>query len=337
MPIRIAFMGFRHSHIFDLYTRALESPEYEVVAACEEDAATRQQLSQSGKAQVTHSDYEKMLKEIDCDVIAVGDYYSKRGDIIIKALELGKHVISDKPICTSLEDLDRINLLSLENQLKVGCMLDMRDNGRFICVRKLVQDGEIGEVHAVIVYGQHPLLLGTRPSWYFEEGKHGGTINDIGIHAFDIIPWITGLQWYQVTAARSWNAFATDYPHFLDAGQFMLRLSNEAGVIGDVSYFMPNSMGYALDLYWRMTFFGRQGIIETSSTAKAVMLAKDGEDAPAFIEPCPDDKGGYFRSFTEEMTAGTTSGVSTADVLRAAYVALTTQRVADEELYAIQV
>ena len=34
---------------------------------------------------------------------------------------------------------------------------------------------------------QHPLLYGTRAKWYFEEGKHGGSINDIGVHAVTLV------------------------------------------------------------------------------------------------------------------------------------------------------
>lgn len=329
MPIKIAFMGFRHAHIFDLYKRAREWPEYEVVAACEEDPATREALLADGNADITHGDFQQMLQEVPCDVVAVGDYYAQRGSIILEALNRGKHVIADKPICTSLSELHRIASVSARRNLSVGCMLDMRDKGLFIKVRELIREGAIGEVNAITIGGQHPLMLGTRPGWYFEPGKHGGTINDIGIHAFDLIPWITGRQFAEVTAARSWNAVPNDIPHFNDAGQFMLRMDNGCGVMGEVSYFMPDSMGYTLDLYWRMTVFGAGGILETSINSQAVMLAKNGNSAPEMIPPAEGNPGGYLRSFTEEITTGRTDGVSTADVLRAAEVALTAQSAGD--------
>lgn len=328
MPIRIAFMGFRHGHIFDCYNRALASDDFEVVAACEEDEETRAQLAENGKAEITHDDYSAMLNEVDCDVIAVGDYYGKRGSLIIKALELGKHAISDKPICTSLQELDRIEALSSAKGLAVGCMLDLRDNGLFIRVRELVGDGAIGEVRSIAFGGQHPLMYGTRPNWYFEEGKHGGTINDIGIHGFDLIPWITGLEISEITAARSWNTFA-EVPCFMDAGQFMLKLSNGAGVLGDVSYFMPDSMGYTLEQYWRFTIFGSEGMIETSYNSKGVTLAVNGDKKPKVFSAGKPNPGGYLESFAEEITAGSTNGLSTGEVLRAARIALETQQAGD--------
>ena len=127
MTIRLAFVGFRHSHIFDLYRRAQHMPEVEVVAACEQDPATREQLSAKGHVAITHGDYEEMLAGVDCDAIAVGDVYAQRGQRAIQALEHGKHVISDKPLCTRLEELDEIARLAEENALCVDCMLDMLD------------------------------------------------------------------------------------------------------------------------------------------------------------------------------------------------------------------
>ena len=46
------------------------------------------------------------------DVLAVGDYYARRGSLAIRALELGRHVLLDKPICIDLAELDRIAALS---------------------------------------------------------------------------------------------------------------------------------------------------------------------------------------------------------------------------------
>ena len=116
-----------------------------------------------------------------------------------------------------------------------------------------------------------------------------------------------------------------DLPHFHDAGQFMLRMDNGCGVMGEVSYFMPDSMGYTLDLYWRITLFGTQGILETTINSEAIMLAKNGAGEPEMVPPAEGDPGGYLRSFGEEIAAGRTEGVSTADVLRAAQVALIVQ------------
>jgi predicted dehydrogenase len=328
MHIRLAFVGFRHGHIFDLYRRASETEAIEVVAACEEDDAAREAVS--SKVAITHRDVDAMLATVACDAVAVGDYYTKRGGLIIKALEHNKHVISDKPMCTDLDALERITALIAEKGLKVGCMLDMRGTAPFIGLRSLVRRGEIGEIHAIAFGGQHPLLLGTRPAWYFEPGKHGGTINDIAIHAVDVIPWITGLQFTRINAARCWNALATDFPHFEDAAQMMLTLENGCGVLGDVSYFAPGQIGYMLPFYWRMTLWGSRGVLETSMRADKITMVRTAAEVPQAL-PLPEgNPGGYLEAFVRDIAGTSEPGMlDTAQVLRAARVALLIQRAAD--------
>jgi len=335
--MKLAFCGFRHPHIFTLFQDAQQHRAIEIVGACEDDEATRAALNDQGQVRLTHQTLHALLDEVDCDAVAIGDYYGRRGELILQALEAGKHVIVDKPVCTSLAELAQIERQLSTHQLKLGCMLDLRDQPEFYGLRSMIRSGLIGEIHAINFGGQHPLLLGRRAGWYFEPGKHGGTINDIAIHAIDLIPWITGLDIDAIQAARTWNALAPDYPHFHDAAQMMLRLQNGGGVLGDVSYFMPNSMGYTLHLYWRMTFWGRKGVIETSMTADHMMIALDGEDAPRH-EPFPaGNPGGYLQAFLDDINGAVAEGdageepLNTQTVLKSARIALEIQTAADEQ------
>jgi len=330
--MKLAFCGLRHPHIYALYNDALAHPAVEIVAACEEDAATRTALADHPQIQITHHDFATMLTEVACDAVAIGDYYTKRGELILQALAAGKHVLADKPICTTLAELDAIEAALAGQDLRLGCMLDLRDIPQVIGARDLIRSGLIGEIHAVGFGGQHPLLLGSRVAWYFEPGKHGGTLNDIAIHAIDALPWITGLAVAEIQAARTWNAFAPDYPHFHDAAQLMISLENGCGVLGDVSYFMPDSMGYTSPLYWRMTFWGRKGVLETSATMDHIVVALDGEEA-ARHEPLPaGNPGGYLQAFLDDVAGEqqTAGKLDTAAVLTGARMALQVQAAADQ-------
>ncbi len=331
MTTRFAFVGFRHPHIFDMFQRCQSHAEIDVVACCEEDAPAAAQLSAEGKVDVTHSDYGKMLDDVECDVVAVGDCYGRRAEILVRALEAGMHVISDKPICISLAELDRIETAAADRSRVVGCMLDMRDLPVYLGLRNLLQAGEIGEVHAVSFEGQHPLLYGKRPMWYFEPGMHGGVLNDIGVHAVDFLPWATGQGIEEVVAARGWNATAKEHPEFQQCGQAMLRLSNGGGVVCDVSYLTPDSFAYEMPLYWRFTFWGSQGVLEAAANSTGITVFKNGETSPR-IEPLPAGRpGAYLDSFLAEI-GGQSTGLhlASSDVLAAARTALEMQRVADQ-------
>lgn len=329
MNVRFAFAGFRHPHIFDMYQRCRDRRDVEIVACCEEDAATREELAARDDLEITHTSCDAMLDAVECDVVAVGDSYGLRASRILAALQRGRHVISDKPICISLSELEQIEAAARENSRIVGCMLDMRDLPVFLGLRDLIRKGEIGEVQAISFDGQHPLNYGKRPMWYFEPGMHGGVINDIAVHAVDFIPWATGLEINDLTAARGWNATAPQHPDFQQCGQGMLTLENGAGVIFDVSYLTPDSIGYTMPIYWRFTIWGADGAVEGGFNTPKITLFKNGEDSPRSIDPPAGKPGAYLESFLNEINGVTDLHLSSADVLKAARISLQLQQLAD--------
>ena len=332
MTIRFAFAGFRHGHIQALYELAGRREDCRIVAAGEEDAATREKLKTDGSIHITHESLSRMLAEVECDVVAVGDYYGRRGAILIEALQRGRHVISDKPICTSLRELEQIASLSRDRQRAVGCQLDLRDRGTYRRARELIRDGTLGEVTAVTFDGQHPLMPGVRPGWYFEAGKHGGTINDIAIHGFDAVAWMTGRRFAVVNAARNWGTGTRTSRDFPDGAQAMLTLDNGAGVLAEVSYFAPASMGYALPSYWQFRIWGSRGMLECDLRGH-VTLYMEGEREPRAVEPLPDRPGGYLEAFLAEVRGELAElSPSTAQVLESSRVTLKTQEAADRSL-----
>lgn len=338
MAVRIAFMGFRQEHFHSMYRFATEDggKRCNVVATCEEDPQIRQEIS--AKYPISHDNYQRMLDTVPCDAVEVVDYFGKRGAIVIEALRRGKHVLSDKPICTTAKEFQTIQELVRQKKLVLTIALDLRDKGTFQRMRQLVQEGAIGEVHGISVGGQHPLLIGIRPAWYFEEGKHGGSINDLSIHAFDVIRWITGMDFVEITAARSWNAFAKDFPHFHDGAQFMARMENGCGVLGDVSYFMPDSQGRVIDQYWRLTMYGTKGVIETSYPRDTVWMARRDRNEPEIFQPLESTPGGYLQSFIREINGDRQNlSPSSADSMRAASLALVAQQAAYDGLCHVKV
>jgi predicted dehydrogenase len=333
MKTRFAFLGFRHPHIRDAYRRVSERPDTEIVASSEEDAGTREALQREGTVTITHDDHRRLLETVDCDAVVVGDCFGKRGRIAAEALAAGRHVLADKPACTSLAELERIEELAGRAGRAVGMMLDLRDAGIFIGLRRVVREGAIGEVRAASFGGQHPLLPASRPAWYHEDGSHGGTINDIAIHGIDLMEWATGLRFTRVVAAREWQRGVPAGSRFRNAAQLMLSMENECGVVADVSYLSPDSMGYTLPLYWRFTLWGEGGVLETSLTAAAIRLYRAGETAGRELPPDAPDPGGYLESFLHEVRGERSGGrLTSTEVFRASRIALRAQEAANRGL-----
>ncbi len=307
MKIKIAVAGFRHGHIFSLLSAVKRSDKFELAGCCEEDAATREKIS--ANLQIDWNDYQKMLNELDCDAVAIGDYYGKRGAMAIAALKAGKHVIADKPLCTSLEEYAEISKLAAEKNLKVGLMLDLRDNGNVIAAKKLIDAGRIGTVKAINFTGQHPLNYGTRAEWYFEPGKHGGTINDIGIHGIDLVEFFSGSKFSKVIGARVWNQDFPEVPEFQNGAQFVAELENGAGVIADVSYFSHGTT----PSYWRFNIWGSNGTLEFNYVVPGILAQLDGAGNVTNVYPAQCERT-YLDCFAMDI-AGEEVDFNTAAVL----------------------
>lgn len=274
---RIAFAGFEHSHIAGIYKDVSADSRFEIAGAWEADEKTRKTAEEKGVI-FTHNDYDGLLNETDADTVAVGAHYAARGKLIIKALEAGKNIISDKPLCTSLQELETIKKLAEEKNLNVCVFLSLRQNPNILGAVTAIRNGIIGEVNNIIFEGEHPLLYGKRSAWYFEDGKHGGVINDIAVHGIDLVRLMTGCNIRKVDAAKEWNFFAKEKQNFKDSAQFMLTLESGAGVIADVSYSAPDAHGYEHPSYWHFRVFGSLGMIEFGERLDSVTLyPKDGE------------------------------------------------------------
>ncbi len=200
----------------------------------------------------------------------------------------------------------------------------MRYGAPYQTMVKIVQDGGIGEFCTGIVLGQHPLAYKSgRPDWYFEEGKQGGTINDLFIHGTDMIAWATGLDYDKVIAAEAWNARADWAPFFQDSAQVVYEMSNGAKLMGDCSYLTPDGAHAP----WQFFMWGTEGYVHLCGDDLTWQRANEGDQVvevkaqTAFSCPLED--------VASHIEFGTERWLSNEDCFKAQMAALAGQSAAD--------
>lgn len=274
--MKIAFAGLRHDHIFAVHKMALAQGEYEITGAFEENDTARERAQTQFGVDCRYPTYEALLSDDTVEAVALGGCYAHRGAMAIEALKAGKHVLADKPLCTDLATLDEIERLAKTTGKKVSGMFTMRYEPKLRAVVKLVKSGALGEINNIYFGGQHPLQYGRRPMWYFEEGMHGGVINDIAIHGIDILSFAFGMDSFRVLSARCWNKYALEEVQFKDSAQFMLAADDGAGILSDVSYAVPDGVEFALPLYWQFNVWGTGGVLDFSIGKKDMLFWQKG-------------------------------------------------------------
>ena len=322
---KILFYGFRHGHINGLYRRVQNADCAEIAGCIEENAEARAAAEVRLGASFLSESYDAMLAT-DIDAVAIGCAYGDRGAAVIKALRAGKHVIADKPICTSLAELAQIRALCAETGLTVACMLDLRYLPQTLTAKRVLDSGRLGAIKSITFNGQHCIDYANRPAWYFEKGKHGGTINDLAIHGIDLVRMLTGQELAEIDAARVWNAYAYKNPEFRDSATFMARLSDGAGVLADISYSAPSQV-FSMPTYWEFRIWCARGMLTFHYTDSSVTLYEEGTPAPVVLA------GETSRTdYLDELLAGMGGDTSvTAGVLASTETALRIQQVADKE------
>jgi predicted dehydrogenase len=226
-----------------------------------------------------------------------------------------------------MSELEEIVKLSEEKNLKVGCMLDLRYLPQTKKACEILNSGELGEVRNIAFNGQHPLNYGVRPSWYFEEGMHGGTINDLAIHGVDLVRMLSGREFDKIDAARVWNAYAKKEPDFKDCALFMARLDGGAGVIADISYSAPKQ-AFSLPSYWEFRVWCDCGMLVFNYPEEAVTVYREGIAEPEKYTEL-SAAGDYLTEFYDEVVSDKRD--MTENIFASTRYALLLQAEADKE------
>jgi predicted dehydrogenase len=93
-----------------------------------------------------YADYRKLLANKDIDVIVIATSDNWHADIAVDALNAGKHVYCEKPMCKTLEETFRIYDTVKKTGKKFQIGAQRCSENRWHIARKLVADGAIGKV-----------------------------------------------------------------------------------------------------------------------------------------------------------------------------------------------
>jgi hypothetical protein len=109
----------------------------------------------------------------------------------------------------------------------------------------------------------------------------------------------------------------------------MLELDNGGGVLGDVSYFSPDGLGYSAEQYWRVTCHGTEGVVEGRYGGKSIHVAGKGDVRVREVGAEEERKGGVIEDFVAEVEGRSGEGMlTTREVLGASRKTLVMQQAA---------
>jgi 2-hydroxy-4-carboxymuconate semialdehyde hemiacetal dehydrogenase len=206
-----------------------------------------------------HDDLESLLADDAVELVVIATPDHLHGQHVIRALEAGKHVLSEIPMATTVEEAIRIIDITDRTGLKYQMGNQVRYAHCLQDVRRLIAEGEMGEVF----YGEGEYLHNLSHDIWLKEDNHwriAGAVPQTtllggGPHALDTLRWLMGTQFTKTSAFHSAQQTQYGTTHTTVA---IFQASNGSSAKITVSYGMARPYCLYYSVYGSEGTFERQ-------------------------------------------------------------------------------
>ena len=144
-----------------------------------------------------YTDSAKLIRSGDVDAVIIATPHYYHTTIGIDALEQGLHVLTEKPLSVHKADCARLIAAHKNPKQVFAIMFQSRTNSLYKKVKKIVSDGELGEIRRVIWIvtdwfrsEAYYASGGWRATW---RGEGGGVLINQCPHNLDVLQWVCGM------------------------------------------------------------------------------------------------------------------------------------------------
>lgn len=184
------------------------------------------------------------LKSPAIDIVGVFTPHHLHAQAVLAAAKAGKHIIIEKPVCLTLEDLKAIRAAVRDAGVKTIIGFVLRWNPLLKIIRSSIVEGRLGQ----IIFAETDYLHGivakayTKP-WHTTRATAGTSFLIGGCHAIDAIRFLVGRPVVEVSAYSTSRTEVLDYPSTELA---LLRFDD--GSIGKVGCCLEAKMPYVFNV-----------------------------------------------------------------------------------------
>ncbi|MEO7368497.1 MAG: Gfo/Idh/MocA family oxidoreductase [Gemmatimonadaceae bacterium] len=255
---RIALIGC--GRISQNHVEAIKNIEgLELVGACDSNPERVKALTEPLDIP-GFSSYEKMLAEVECDVVAITTPSGLHPAHGVAAARAGKHVVTKKPMAISLKGADDIVRACDDAGVHLFVVKQNRLNAPIQRLKQAVDSGRFGRL-----YLANCTVRWARPQSYYDQAPwrgtwefDGGAFMNQASHYVDLIQWVVGpVEGVMARTATLARRIETE-----DTGVAILRF--RSGALGVIEVTM---LTYPSNMEGSITLLGEKGSVKIGGTA----------------------------------------------------------------------
>lgn len=197
-------LGFFGSHWYEVI-RNMDNCEVVGVCAMEQDIEKLR--AKYGTIPTAYTDYKDAIEKCDADILLIVIPTPLHTDAARRALKKGMHVLSEKPFTDSMEDAHAMLEFKKDYpNLKYMVSQNYRWRPHTQALKNFINSGRLGKVeHILMEFRQPEDLTGYREFLQYP------LIEDVSIHHFDLLRFITGSECEKMdvrTYRPAWSKYA---------------------------------------------------------------------------------------------------------------------------------
>ncbi len=237
-------------------------------------------------------DYRVLLADPAVDVVSVCTPNANHEEMVIAALNAGKHVYIDKPLTTDSESAKRIVEAAKKASGKTRMVFNNRYTPAVLRAKELIEEGRIGEILSFEVRYLHSGSVDPNRPIGWKQQMQGGVLLDLGSHALDLLTWLIGYP--KAVTSRSRKLYATrptksgETESALSEDQILMFLEMPNGALGTVE---ASKIATGTNDEFTVELRGSKGAIKWS--------AMDADYLYYYDETLPERPLGGLRGFTQ--------------------------------------
>lgn len=196
--IRTGLLGTQHSHFRGKLAALLDSPDYEVVAACEPDPAALEEMkSDSRYAGLPWVSEDELLGDPSIQLVVVECKFWEAIGWGRKVIEANKHLHLEKPPGTTIEPWEKLVADAQARKLLVQSGYVYRTHPGLNAAFEAARKGWLGDVYLLRGTIDKDLQVERRPAW---ARYKGGTFYELACHYVDVMVDF----WGRPTGVKGW-------------------------------------------------------------------------------------------------------------------------------------
>lgn len=154
-----------------------------------------------------YGDWEKMLAEVRPDIVSVCTPNAYHKEQTIAALEVGAHVLCEKPVATCHADaVEMFDAAEAAGRVLFVCQ-SLRFYNNMIAAKEFVDAGRLGQIYYAEIIGMRRRGIPTWGQFHMKEHSGGGPVYDLGVHQLDGLLWFMGNLKVKAVSSMTYTKF----------------------------------------------------------------------------------------------------------------------------------